>query len=142
MARMDRLKANRVGNGLFFLRDWIDRRARVPLPWATKKGALDFMGTKIRLILRATSTDPAITFTSFRHGGFTECADSDLTDAELRTAARHRSTHQLPRYAKRTLKQLISASKKRREERTKAPPLLERPFDATTTQNEAQIVNS
>ena len=49
---MDRLKANRVGNGLFFLRDWIDRRAGVPLPWATKKGALDLMGVKLRAIRR------------------------------------------------------------------------------------------
>jgi hypothetical protein len=32
-----------------------------------------------------------LSFTSFRHGGFTEGADSDLTDAELRAAGRHRS---------------------------------------------------
>lgn len=36
VARMDRLKANRVGNGLFFLRDWVNRRAGVPLPWASR----------------------------------------------------------------------------------------------------------
>jgi hypothetical protein len=85
-----------------------------------------------------------LSFTSFRHGGFTEGADSDLTDAELRTAARHRSTHQLPRYAKRTLKQLISASKKRREERTKAPPLLERPLEQRQSDSPAtkEKVNS
>ena len=59
--------------------------------------------------------------------GFTEGADSDLTDAELRTAARHRSTRQLPTYAKRTRKQLISGSKKRREERMKLTLLLQQP---------------
>jgi hypothetical protein len=64
-------------------------------------------------------------FTSFRHGGFTEGADSDLTDAELRAAGRHRSTRHLPTYAKRTRKQLISGAKKRREERTKAADLSE-----------------
>jgi hypothetical protein len=30
-----------------------------------------------------------LSFTSFRHGGFTEGADSDPTDAELRAASRH-----------------------------------------------------
>lgn len=54
--------------------------------------------------------------TPFRHGGFTEGADSDLTDAELRAAGRHRSSRQLPTYAKRTRKQLISGTKKRRDE--------------------------
>jgi hypothetical protein len=62
-----------------------------------------------------------LSFTSFRHGGFTEGADSDLTDAELCAAGRHRSARQLPTYAKRTRKQLISGTKKRREERTKQP---------------------
>jgi hypothetical protein len=41
---------------------------------------------------------------SFRHGGFTEGADADLTDAESRAAGRHRSARQLPTYAKRTRK--------------------------------------
>jgi hypothetical protein len=42
------------------------------------------------------------------HGGFTEGADSDLTDAELRAAGGHRTARQLPTYAKRTSKQLLS----------------------------------
>jgi len=41
-----------------------------------------------------------LSFTSFRHGGFTEGADSDLTDVELRAAGRHRSARQLPTFAK------------------------------------------
>lgn len=114
MARMDRLKANRVGNGLFFLRDWIDRRAGVPLPWATSKGALDFMGTKVRQILRPAETDRAITFTSFRHGGLTELGDADLTDAQIRAVSRHKSPKVLTRYVKRTEKQIVEATKKRR----------------------------
>ena len=40
-----------------------------------------------------------LSFTSFRHGGFTEGAESDLTDAELRAAGRHRSARQLPTLA-------------------------------------------
>jgi hypothetical protein len=117
MARMHGLKANRVGNGLFFLRDWIDRRAGVPLPWATKKGALDFMGVKVRSILRAAGIDPAITFTSFRHGGLTELGDADLTDAQIRAVSRHKSPKVLTRYVKRTERQIIEATKKRRANR-------------------------
>ena len=54
------------------------------------------------------------------HGGFTEGADADMTDAELRAAGRHRSARQLPTYAKRMRKQLISVALKRRAERRKA----------------------
>jgi len=60
---------------------------------------------------------PRASFTSFRHGGFTEGADADMTDAELRAAGRHRSARQLPTYAKRTRKQLISAATKKRAQR-------------------------
>jgi hypothetical protein len=116
--RMDRVKANRVGNGLFFQRDWIDRRAGVQLPWATKKGALDLIGVKVRLILRAIGTDPAITFTSFRHGGLTELGDADLTDAQIRAVSRHKSPKVLTRYVKRTEKQIVEATKKRRASRS------------------------
>ena len=58
-----------------------------------------------------------LSLASFRHGGFTEAADADLTDA-LRAAGRHRSARQLPTYAKRTRKQLIAVAQKRRAERT------------------------
>jgi hypothetical protein len=96
------------------LRDWIDRRAGVPLPWATKKGALDLMGVKVRSILRAAAIHPAITFTSFRHGGLTELGDADLTDAQIRAVSRHKSPKVLTRYVKRTEKQIVEATKKRR----------------------------
>jgi hypothetical protein len=45
-------------------------------------------------------------------GGFTEAADADLTDAQLRAAGRHRSARQLPTYAKRTRKRLIAVAQK------------------------------
>jgi hypothetical protein len=81
----------------------------VPLPSATKK-ALDFVGT----ILRAADTDPAITFTSFRHGGLTKLGDADLTDAQIRAVSRHKSPKVLTRYVKRTERQIVEATKKRR----------------------------
>jgi hypothetical protein len=60
----------------------------------------------------------ALTFTSFRHGGFTEAADADLSVAQMRAAGRHKSARVLPTYAKRTMKQVAEGGKKRRTTRT------------------------
>ena len=66
-----------------------------------------------------------LSFTSFRHGGFTEAADADLTDAEMRAQGRHKSAKVLPSYAKRTMRQVADGAKKRRAMRTKADNLSE-----------------
>jgi hypothetical protein len=118
MAELDAIKETTV-TGLIFRRDHKHRRSSTPLPWLTERKDLRYLRSVVKKIAAAAGLRPELSFTSFRHGGFTEGADSDLTDAELRAAARHRSTRQLPTYAKRTRKQLISGSKKRREERTK-----------------------
>ena len=123
MVELDAIKETMV-SGLVFRRDHEHRRSRTPLPWITERKDLRYLRSVVKKIVTAAGLRSELSFTSFRHGGFTEGADSDLTDAELRAAARHRSTHQLPTYAKRTRKQLISGSKKRREERTKAAALL------------------
>ena len=57
--------------------------------------------------------------------GFTEAADADLSDAEIRAQGRHKSAKVLPRYAKRTMKQMVSGTKKRRSMRTKPDNLSE-----------------
>jgi hypothetical protein len=119
MAELDAIKETIV-LGLIFRRDHEHRRSYMPLPWITERKDLRYLRSVVKKIVAAAGLRTELSFTSFRHGGFTEGADSDLTDAELRAAARHRSTRQLPTYAKRTRKQLISGSKKRREERTKA----------------------
>jgi hypothetical protein len=119
MAELDAIKET-IAMGLIFRRDHKHRRSLMPLPWITERKDLRYLRSVVKKIVTAAGLRPELSFTSFRHGGFTEGADSDLTDAELRAAARHRSTRQLPTYAKRTRKQLISGSKKRREERTKA----------------------
>jgi hypothetical protein len=118
-AELDAIKETII-SGLIFRRDYEHRRSRTPLPWITERKDLRYLRSVVKKIVAAAGLRTELSFTSFRHGGFTEGADSDLTDAELRAAARHRSTRQLPTYAKRTRKQLISGSKKRREERTKA----------------------
>jgi hypothetical protein len=119
MAELDAIK-DTIVLGLIFRRDHKHRRSHIPLPWITERKDLRYLRSVVKKIVAAAGLRTELSFTSFRHGGFTEGADSDLTDAELRAAARHRSTRQLPTYAKRTRKQLISGSKKRREERTKA----------------------
>jgi hypothetical protein len=106
-------------------RDHKHRRGAVPLPWITDRGELDYVRATVKMIVRAANLRDELSFTSFRHGGFTEGADADLTDAELRAAGRHRSARQLPTYAKRTRKQLVSVATKRRAQRTKAAYLSE-----------------
>ena len=126
MAELDAIKETRV-SGLVFRREHAHRRSATPLPWITERKDLRYLRRVVKEIVIAAGLRSELSFTSFRHGGFTEGADSDLTDAELRTVARHRSTRQLPTYAKRTRKQLISGSKKRREERMKLTLLLQQP---------------
>ena len=127
MAELDAIKASAVVglDGLIFRRDHAHRRGKIPLPWTTPRGDLDHFRSVVKDIIRAAGLRDELSFTSFRHGGFTEGADADMTDAELRAAGRHRSARQLPTYAKRTRKQLISGARKRRAERTKAANLLE-----------------
>ena len=64
------------------------------------------MAPRRHAIIRAAGLRDELTFTSFRHGGFTEAAGSHLTDAETRETGRHKSAKVLPRYAKRTMKQV------------------------------------
>jgi hypothetical protein len=122
MAELDAIKDSLV-SGLAFRRDHAHRKSPTQLPWITERKDLRYLRCVVKKIVVAAGLRNELSFTSFRHGGFTEGADSDLTDAELRTAGRHRSRQQLPTYAKRTRKQLIAAAKKRREERTRAAVL-------------------
>jgi hypothetical protein len=118
MARLDAIKRSRIG-GLMLVRDWSDERAGVPLPWpAAGKGGLDYLRHRAREVMQTAGLRPELTLTSFRHGGFTEGADADLTDRELQSIGRHKSVKTLPRYAKRTMKQVSSAQQKRRRIRT------------------------
>jgi hypothetical protein len=124
MAELDDIKTRAI-SGLMFRRDHKHRRNAIPLPWITARGELDYVRSIVKQIIRAAGLRDELSFSSFRHGGFTEGADSDLTDAELRAAGRHRSARQLPTYAKRTRKQLVSVATKRRAERTKTAHLSE-----------------
>ena len=117
MSELDAIKRERIG-GLMLCRDWGDR---APWPtWPTPNDVdLTHMSRTVKKVIRAAGLREELTFTSFRHGGFTEGADADLSDAEIRAQGRHKSAKVLPRYAKRTMKQVAEAAKKRRASRTK-----------------------
>jgi hypothetical protein len=78
MGELDAVRRDRIG-GLMLCRDWGDRG-----PWPTVKCDLTLMRHKVKAVVRAAGLRDELSFTSFRHGGFTEAADADLTDAEIR----------------------------------------------------------
>ena len=119
MLELDALKRDRIG-GLMLRRDWGERT-----PWPAGSGDVSLLSRKVKDIVKAAGLREELTLTSFRHGGFTEAADADLSDAEMRAAGRHKSAKVLPRYAKRTMKQVEAGAKKRRAIRTKADNLSE-----------------
>jgi hypothetical protein len=125
MAELDAIKRDRIG-GLLLGRDWGDRRPWPTWPTGTSDDIdLTHMSRKVKEVIRAAGLREELTFTSFRHGGFTEAADSDLTEFEIRAQGRHKSAKVLPRYAKRTMKQVAEGARKRRAMRTKADNLSE-----------------
>ena len=69
--------------------------------WPTypKEGEIDLthMSRKVKEVIRTAGLRDELTFASFRHGGFTEAGDAELTDAEMRAQGRHKSAKVLPR---------------------------------------------
>jgi hypothetical protein len=60
------------------------------------------------------------------HSSLTETSDAELTDREILAQSRHTTVKVLPKYVKRTTKQIATGTKKRRAARTKAGHLSER----------------
>ncbi|RQH15684.1 hypothetical protein [Bradyrhizobium sp. RP6] len=118
MTELDAIKRNRIG-GLMLRRDWGERG-----PWPTwpKPDMPDFthMSRKTKEIIRAADLREELSFASFRHGGLTETGDAELTDREILAQSRHTTVKVLPKYVKRTTKQIATGTKKRRAVRTKA----------------------
>jgi hypothetical protein len=120
MAELDAIKRERIG-GLMFCRDWGDRG-----PWPTwprpDDPDLTHMTRKVKEVIRAAGLRDELTFASFRHGGFTETGDAELTDREIMAQGRKATVKTLPRYVKRTTNQIVSGTMKRRALRTKEAP--------------------
>jgi hypothetical protein len=119
MDELDAIKRERIG-GLMIRRDWGERP-----PWPTGKGDLGQMSRTVKEIIREAKLRDELTFTSFRHGGFTEAGDAKPTDAQIRAQGRHRSAKVLPKYVKRTMRQVEIGAKKRRAVRTNGGHLSE-----------------
>jgi len=78
-----------------------------------------FVQAEVRRVCREARLPDDITFTSFRHGGHTEGADAELTDAQMRALGGHKTTAALLRYAKATERQRQVGARKRLNSRTK-----------------------
>jgi hypothetical protein len=112
MAELDALKRERI-SGLMLRRDWGDR---APWPTYPAEGEVDltYMSRITKQIIRSAGLREDLTFTSFRHGGFTETGDAELTDREIMAQGRHKSVKVLPKYVKRSQQQVMAGTKKRR----------------------------
>jgi hypothetical protein len=117
MAELDAIKRECIG-GLVLRRDW---GTHGPWPTWPKPDQPDFthLSRKVKEVIRAAGLRDELSFTSFRHGGFTETGDAELTDREILAQGRHTTVKVLPRYTKRTTKQIATGTKKRRALRTK-----------------------
>jgi hypothetical protein len=123
MAELDALKRERIG-GLMLRRDWGDC---APWPtWPTPDDVdLTHMTRKVKEVIRAAGLRDELSFASFRHGGFTEAGDAELTDQQIMALGRHKSPKVLRRYVKRTMRQVSEGAEKRRLARTKTTRLSE-----------------
>jgi hypothetical protein len=105
---------------LIVMRDKLDRNRRTHLPWKE-----DYFRHQVAKIRTAAGLDPAVKFMGLRHGGNTEGADADLTDAQLRALSGHKTANMTVLYAKQTMKQRREGARKRLAARTNAGDLSE-----------------
>jgi hypothetical protein len=124
MERLDAIKRGRIG-GLLIVRDWVDKASGVPVPWLARSGDLTYMRHVTKDMIRAADLPLDLSFRSWRHGGMTELGDAELTDAQIRAISRHKNARTLPRYVKRTQRQIIAGTRKRRLTRTNRGDLSE-----------------
>jgi hypothetical protein len=105
---------------LIVTRDNPDRFKAVRLPWKKRH----FL-RRVAAIRKAAGIDAAKKFMGLRHGGNTEGADADLSDAQMRALSGHKTNAALLRYAQSTVKQRRSGARMRLASRTKKENLSE-----------------
>jgi hypothetical protein len=79
----------------------------------------------VAALREAAGIDAEVKFLGLRHGGNTEAADADLTDAQLSALSAHKTTAALIRYAQATENRRRVGARKRLEARTKRGNLSE-----------------
>ena len=68
----------------------------------------------MRRIIRLAGLPDELSFSSSRHGGPTEGGDADMTDREILAQSAQKTPKALPRYVKKTMKQIANGARKRR----------------------------
>jgi hypothetical protein len=111
---MHRLDACDRHGTLIVTRDTVDRFKGIRLPWKKRH----FL-RHVAKIKTAAGIDPEIKFMGLRHGGNTEGADANLSDAQMRALSGHRTTAALLRYAQTSTQQRRVGARLRRNARTK-----------------------
>jgi hypothetical protein len=123
VARLEGLKQTGT---LMVMRDDPDPRKKIYLPWTTGgRNPMRWVQAEVRRICRTAGLPDEISFTSFRHGGHTDGADSGLTDAQMRALGGHKTTAALLRYAKETETQRRDGARMRLDKRTERGNLSE-----------------
>ena len=110
-ARLD--KASKNGT-LIITRDKPDPKRKVHLPWTEHH-----FRHRVAAIRAAAGIDSEVKFMGLRHGGNTEGADAELSDAQLRALSGHKTPAMIHLYAQQTMKQRKAGARKRLESRTK-----------------------
>jgi hypothetical protein len=110
---MERLDAAQRRGTLIVTRDKLDRKRKAHLPWKE-----DYFRHRVGKILANASIASDAKFMGLRHGGNTEGADADLTDAQLRALSGHKTASMTALYAKQTMKQRREGARKRLAVRT------------------------
>src|SRR5262249_14345712 len=96
------------------MRDKPDRRRKTFLPWKE-----DYFRQRVAEIRVAAGIDPDAKFMGLRHGGNTEGADADLTDAQLRALSGHKTGSMTALYTRQTMTQRREGARKRLAARSK-----------------------
>jgi hypothetical protein len=117
---MERLDRSARHGTLIVMRDKPDRRLKIRLPWKE-----DYFRHRVAKIRFAAAFDSEAKFMGLRHGGNTEGADANLTDAQLRALSGHKTASMTILYAKQTMKQRREGARKRLAVRTKPVNLSE-----------------
>lgn len=97
---------------LMIMRDRKDARKGMHLPWNEHT-----FRHQVREIMDAAGLPKDLSFTSFRHGGHTECGDTDLTDAQTMSLSGHLTVHTSHIYNKKTMRKREAAALKRHKGR-------------------------
>jgi len=111
---MERLDLSPRHGTLIVMRDRLDRRRKIHLPWKA-----DYFRHRVAAIRAAAAISFDAKFMGLRHGGSTESGNADLTDSQIRALSGHNTTAMTALYTKQTMRQRRAGARKRLEERTK-----------------------